>query len=344
MLKDIVTIIICTFNQEDTVGKTIEAIVKQESRLPFEVIIGDDCSTDGTAKVCQQYVEKYPVAKDGEPDPKVSVRLFSWKENRGVLDNYYSCVREARGKYIMECGGDDVWCEGRINLCLDIMEKHPNVVQVLTDLYQYYSNTGVKATCTATYTNEGVVSGHENSLAFLNARGALPGYYAMTRTEKMLQLMEKYPRFFYGRAYRVEDLQLAVLIGSLGDVYFTPAQTYYYTTDGDSIYQTPNDRKRYAVVKNCTQLRHDLSEALGISHDEMRSAYTYYIYVMLMHAFRIHAKDLRDDAFAFAKNLNAGGWWKYSMTHFIMSNEVTWNLALGLRRLYLKMKTTLPVF
>ena len=78
-----VSVIVCTYNQKQTIGRTLDAILSQRSPLPFEVIIGDDGSADGTADVCRSYTEQYPD----------KVRLFAWPENRGVLDNYYSCVR-----------------------------------------------------------------------------------------------------------------------------------------------------------------------------------------------------------------------------------------------------------
>jgi glycosyltransferase involved in cell wall biosynthesis len=45
-LKDLISVIVCTYNQQDTIGRTLDSILSQECHLPFEIIIGEDCSLD----------------------------------------------------------------------------------------------------------------------------------------------------------------------------------------------------------------------------------------------------------------------------------------------------------
>lgn len=52
-----VSVIVCTYNQQQTISRTLDAILSQRSSVPFEVIIGDDASTDGTLSVCRGYAE-----------------------------------------------------------------------------------------------------------------------------------------------------------------------------------------------------------------------------------------------------------------------------------------------
>ena len=54
-LQDIISVIVCTYNQEDTIGRTLDSILAQKCHLPIEIVIGEDGSTDGTLAVCQQY-------------------------------------------------------------------------------------------------------------------------------------------------------------------------------------------------------------------------------------------------------------------------------------------------
>ena len=55
--KDIISVIVCTYNQEDTIGRTLDSILSQKCHLPIEIIIGEDGSTDRTLAVCKQYQE-----------------------------------------------------------------------------------------------------------------------------------------------------------------------------------------------------------------------------------------------------------------------------------------------
>ena len=47
-----VSIIVTAFNQVETITKTLNSILLQKCNFPFEIIIGDDCSTDGTRDIC----------------------------------------------------------------------------------------------------------------------------------------------------------------------------------------------------------------------------------------------------------------------------------------------------
>lgn len=263
MFEEIVSVIVCTYNQEHTIARTLDAIIGQDSPLPIEVIIGDDCSRDGTADVCQRYADLYPMPKDGEPLPKVSVKLFSWKENKGVLDNYYTCVRKAHGMYLMECGGDDEWCPGRIRLCLDIMRQHPDVVQVFTDVWFRVEATGSVRPSGRYVLPEGVIDGRTMLDLMFHENPRTMSSFAMTRRDKILELMDSYPRFFSGREWQCEDKQLKTLMATKGNVYSTKVCTYYYDIDTPSITHTPNYQRRYKYAKSMIRLNHALAKAVG---------------------------------------------------------------------------------
>lgn len=269
-----VSVIVCTYNQKQTIGRTLDAILSQRSPLPFEVIIGDDGSADGTVDVCRSYAEQYPD----------KVRLFAWPENRGVLDNYYSCVREARGEYIMECGGDDEWCQGRMELCLSVMEQHPEVVQVFTDVYFRSALTGEVQPSGRAMLQPGVTKGEEMLRIQFRQKASQMTSFAMTRRTAMIEVMNEYPQFFSGRAYPCEDKQLKTLIATKGDVFFTPECTYYYDIDSPSITHTPNQTRKFYYAADMIRLNHDLAAALHYPESELRSQDRHFLWLMFRRA------------------------------------------------------------
>lgn len=269
-----VSVIVCTYNQERTIARTLDAILSQRSSLPFEVIIGDDGSADGTVDVCRSYAEQYPD----------KVRLFAWPENRGVLDNYYSCVREARGEYIMECGGDDEWCQGRMELCLSVMEQHPEVVQVFTDVYFRSALTGEVQPSGRAMLQPGVTKGEEMLRIQFRQKASQMTSFAMTRRSAMIEVMNEYPQFFSGRAYPCEDKQLKTLIATKGDVFFTPECTYYYDVDSPSITHTPNQTRKFYYAADMIRLNHDLAAALHYPESELRSQDRHFLWLMFRRA------------------------------------------------------------
>ncbi len=53
--KPKVSVIVLTYNQEKLIGRTLDSILAQKCDFPFEIIVGEDCSTDGTLAVCRDY-------------------------------------------------------------------------------------------------------------------------------------------------------------------------------------------------------------------------------------------------------------------------------------------------
>ena len=247
-----VSVIVCTYNQERTIGRALDAILSQECDADFEVIIGEDASRDNTRRVCEEYAERYPG----------KVRLMPKAPNKGIVDNYYGCVREAKGEYIMECGGDDEWCPGRMQLCLDVMRQHSDVVQVFTQVYYRRGNTGEILTPNNDLFPMGLLSGQDVIDGMMHQRSGQMVCYAMTRRKAMMELMEEYPEFFAGRKYFAEDKQLTTLLGTKGNFVNLPDRTYYYTIDNSSI--TRGDiAKHWRYTKNMMLMSHNLAKAVG---------------------------------------------------------------------------------
>jgi glycosyltransferase involved in cell wall biosynthesis len=74
-----ISVIVCTYNQEATIARALDAILAQQCTVPYEVIIGEDASTDNTRKICQEYAKKYPDI----------IRIMPEAPNKGIVDNYY---------------------------------------------------------------------------------------------------------------------------------------------------------------------------------------------------------------------------------------------------------------
>ncbi len=99
--EPLVTVVCLCYNQEKTVGRAIESIVTQQTDFPFELIVHDDASTDGSAGIIRAYAEKYP---------DIIVPVLQ------EVNQYHTCnIAETfitplhRGRFIAICEGDDYW-------------------------------------------------------------------------------------------------------------------------------------------------------------------------------------------------------------------------------------------
>ena len=131
-----ISVIVCTYNQQSTIGRTLESILRQKCHMPFEIVIGNDASTDGTESVCREYAERYPQ----------TIRLFNNENNKGLIDNYYDCLLATRGDFISEIAGDDFWTDDlKLEKELQILEENPDVALVHTN-WQYFDEAS-SCTC-----------------------------------------------------------------------------------------------------------------------------------------------------------------------------------------------------
>lgn len=103
MNNPVVSVIVTTYNHEKYIAECLDSILMQEGCPDFEVIIGNDCSTDGTGKIIDDYANKYPD----------KIRVLPRPKNLGMLNNMKDCFANANGDFIAICEGDDYWTDKR---------------------------------------------------------------------------------------------------------------------------------------------------------------------------------------------------------------------------------------
>ncbi|MCO8059271.1 glycosyltransferase family 2 protein [Acinetobacter towneri] len=120
----LVSVCIVTYNQERFVEQTLQSILNQNTNFQYEVIIGDDCSTDSTRKIIEDFLLKYP---------DIIVPVFHEK-NIGPLENLKAVYRKAKGKYICHLDGDDLALPVKLQRQFDVMESNPDCVICTHDM------------------------------------------------------------------------------------------------------------------------------------------------------------------------------------------------------------------
>jgi glycosyltransferase involved in cell wall biosynthesis len=124
-----------TYNHEPYIAQAIEGVLQQETDFPFELVIGEDCSTDGTREIVFDYQKKYPEI----------IRVVTSDKNVGSRRNGMRTTKACRGKYIAYCEGDDYWHHPRkLQKQVDYLESHPECGLVHSDQDRYYEKTGRK--------------------------------------------------------------------------------------------------------------------------------------------------------------------------------------------------------
>jgi len=111
----LVSINCITYNHEKYIRDAIESFIMQKTTFDFEILIGEDCSTDGNRKIVDEYVSKFPNR----------IRLITSDNNVGAQNNLLRLFVNSKGKYIAICEGDDYWIDPyKLQKQVDYMESH----------------------------------------------------------------------------------------------------------------------------------------------------------------------------------------------------------------------------
>lgn len=120
-----VSVFMITYNHEKFVGQAIESIVTQKVNFDFELVVGEDFSTDNTFAICKQYADQYPDI----------VKLLPSDKNYGVMGNTVRVLHACTAKYIAMCEGDDYWCDpNKLQKQVDFLEANPDFTICFTDI------------------------------------------------------------------------------------------------------------------------------------------------------------------------------------------------------------------
>jgi glycosyltransferase involved in cell wall biosynthesis len=93
-----VSVCVITYNHVKYIEKCILGIINQFLEFEFEVIVCDDCSSDGTSDICVSLKNKFP-----------HIKYYRHDSNIGMMANFRFAVNQSTGDYISLCEGDDYW-------------------------------------------------------------------------------------------------------------------------------------------------------------------------------------------------------------------------------------------
>ena len=108
---------IIAYNHEQYIKDCLEGALKQNVNFDYEIIISEDCSTDATRAICQEYQKKYPD----------KIKLFLNQTNLGLIGNWLKALSLCQGEYVAICEGDDYWTDPlKLKKQVDFLDSHPD--------------------------------------------------------------------------------------------------------------------------------------------------------------------------------------------------------------------------
>lgn len=119
-----VSVYVAAYRHEKYLRQAVESVLAQDTPFVIEVVIGEDCSPDGTRGIALALQEAYPE----------QVRVIAGDVNVGGLRNSTRCLPLCRGEYIAYCEGDDFWHDpAKLRLQIEAMDADRRIMLCHTD-------------------------------------------------------------------------------------------------------------------------------------------------------------------------------------------------------------------
>lgn len=130
----LVSVVVPTYQHSAYIEQCLHGILMQQTSFPVEVLVGEDESTDGTREICQRIAAEHP--------ERIRLILRSRKDVLFIMGratgraNFLQLLREANGKYIALCEGDDHWTDPlKLQQQVDALEADPQAMGCFTNAW-----------------------------------------------------------------------------------------------------------------------------------------------------------------------------------------------------------------
>lgn len=327
MSKPKVSVIVCTYNQRHTIGRTLDSILAQEVDFPYEIILADDCSDDSTPMICKEYAARYPEI----------IRLSLNKANKGLVDNYFDCIEVSRGEYIADLAGDDCWVDTRkLAKQAEVLDSDPSIVMCHAGWRAVLPDGSPADSTTWNIPDKACVKErdemtlpllrHEKEKHFIHLCSA------MYRRDTATAIMREYPGLFRGKWLTCEDYQLNVLLSHSGKIAYIPDVVLHYTVGAPSISSDENPLKVIRFNVGVIRLTLRLAEALGVDKSLLAGYFADVMQYIIMQYFVSGSREGRKIVADLLSEENIPLSLKNRVTLLLASNSLTWECARFLRR------------
>jgi glycosyltransferase involved in cell wall biosynthesis len=133
-MPPLVSICLITYNHEKYIREAIDSVLMQKTEFPFELLIGEDCSTDGTRQIVFEYQSRHPEL----------IKVITDEHNVGAQANVMRVLQASSSKYIAALEGDDYWTDPyKLQKQVSFLENNPDYA-ICCHQVEELSDNGVK--------------------------------------------------------------------------------------------------------------------------------------------------------------------------------------------------------
>lgn len=261
MASPLISVIVLTYNQEGTIGRALDSILEQEGAPDYEIVVSDDESSDGTAAIINRYAEAYPGKFTILKHPRL-----------GLVANYHHALRNARGKYIADCAGDDWWADSRrLARQSAVLEADDNVAAVHSPWREVDWLSGKEIRTVTPVQSACAEAGSLTTALLCREEGAKMHLSAtLYRRSVVESAMRERPDLFDAPGRTCEDLPIWIALSRGGKIVLQPEVTLNYSVGAPDVATSLTERRKAARF-HLGVLRHtlDLAEWCGTPREKL---------------------------------------------------------------------------
>ena len=238
MQKPTVSVFVMVYNQEAFLEECLKGMLMQQCNFNFEIVVGEDCSSDNSREILVDYQNKYPG----------KFKLLLHKTNIGAFKNQMEVFKNCKGKFIAMCEGDDYWVEPlKLQEQVNFLEANLDYVLTHSDIFIKNSSGEDIKNSRRTISNPFKISKYKETNA---VKYLVMGNYIMTLTV----LIEKNALFKALESIAKNDNQIPTIdytifleLSKLGKIHYQQEKTaaYRIVPNSDSNNIDINHRLKY---------------------------------------------------------------------------------------------------
>ena len=282
-MTPLVSICATTYCHEAYLRQTLDSLLAQQVRFPFEILIHDDCSPDGTVAIIREYAQKYP---------EIVLPLYETENqySQNIPINETFNFPRARGKYIALCEGDDYWLDtAKLQKQIDHMESDPGCTFSFTN-GMIHDETGLRP-------DRVFLPYYESERPYLKAQSAvytlgeiarlsfIPTASFVFRTDALRGL----PSEFRDKMCQHGDLRMKLYLTAAGHAWYEDTLGCVYRENvPTSAFQVWKKEKRDQLFARCqtvVEMVEDVNRySGGTAQEELYAVRDHYLWIMAHNA------------------------------------------------------------
>ena len=240
--------------------------------FPFEIVIHDDASTDGTTDIIKEYENKFP---------EIVKPIYETENQYSKKDNTMELLilPHLKGKYTAFCEGDDFWTnKKKLQMQVDFLENNPDYGFCCTDVDIYYEDTNKY--------DRAITKRKLNNIIFdngISSTGYLLNVSWLFKTDLYNDIVNRNSKFYYDRPLQ---LFYEFCLNTKCKYIDCVTATYRRNPNGISFFTKEQERKQYDYFRSCFELIIQYLPKFNCSEEYISEFYTRNIEYVLKPAIK----------------------------------------------------------